>query len=167
VHNFRITKYNPKFRDDNDVFTNDEWTSYYDIGETFSNSKFTLADYIKWEKKYMDAIHIIMKANNIEYLKVSDLEKCSDQKHENFLESHIIEFFNILHDNMNVFQKDIDKLFELILREIVWCKLSSESMVVHFGYDYYMYIDSNSALDAEKNKIKNLGLFVENKKSPY
>lgn len=41
-------------------------------------------------------------------------------------------------------------------------------MFVHFGYDYYMYIGSSKELPQDlRNKIENLGLFVENFESPY
>lgn len=38
--------------------------------------------------------------------------------------------------NVNV----IDLIVRDCLRETIWCKLKSENLSIHFGYDYYMYV---------------------------
>lgn len=44
MYEYRITKYNPAFRKSNGAFSKDEWTSYSDVGGTFSGVALSLDD---------------------------------------------------------------------------------------------------------------------------
>ena len=46
---YRISKYNPKFRDEDGFYTRKEWTSISDIGESFDGSEVTIHEYLEIE----------------------------------------------------------------------------------------------------------------------
>lgn len=50
---YRITKYNPKNREKDGVYSKDEWTSISDIGKSFGDYKLTASDYLKVEDQYL------------------------------------------------------------------------------------------------------------------
>lgn len=159
---WRITKYNPQYRDDRGAYLKDEWICYSDIGEAFEDKIFTLAEYLKTENAYIQAILLFMEDLNVNSLRISSLEK--DGKCPKKVLVDDIEIVN----NMDVARKDIIPIIQLILRKKIWCKFETKEMYVHFGYDYYMYIGSiKRPSDSTIEKIEQMGLFVEERKSPY
>ena len=66
-----------------------------------------------------------------------------------------------------VFISEIPDLCRLILREYAWAKIESKKMFVHFGYDYYMYIGLEEQYEYVIDKVKYIGLFIEQMESPY
>jgi hypothetical protein len=45
VNEYRVTKYNPAFRDQSDAYTKAEWTCFKDIGRTYSGVLLTAEEY--------------------------------------------------------------------------------------------------------------------------
>lgn len=164
---WRITKYNPKNRDKNDFYQKKEWTSVSDIGNTFEDGELTLDDYLICEKAYIDAIILYMRGNNVESIKIEALEKGKYKKYTDFFEPETSKYFKSLKNNMLIPMERVTQVSRFALRELIWCKLVSERMFVHFGYDYYMYIGSEQPLENAINAIKESGLFVEAFTSPY
>ncbi len=72
---WRITKYNPNFRDENGSYTKDEWTSLYDVGKKYNDKVFTIEEYLETEEKYINSILKIMTFAKIPYLQVRNLYK--------------------------------------------------------------------------------------------
>lgn len=72
---YRITKYNPKFRDKNGVYLKDEWTSYDDIGQIRNYKEVTVEEYLNTEEKYIKAILSLLNEKKVNSLIISDLEK--------------------------------------------------------------------------------------------
>lgn len=176
MRSWRITKYNPDYRNESGQFTKDEWTSFCDIGKIFSGEKLDISQYIKTEDAYVEIIMMFMRNNNISNLKICSIEK----KHEltdsitklgNFIEIYSEEMLNLLNkikEEDIVDSKNIPDLCRLILREHIWCKLENmPDMFVHFGYDYYMYIGSLKEWDSIRQDVTRLGLFIEDFDSPY
>ena len=59
-------------------------------------------------------------------------------------------------------------IIQAILRNKLGCKLEFDNtMYVHFGWDYYMFISSAKACQSAIKKIEEIGLFVEPFVSPY
>ncbi len=59
-------------------------------------------------------------------------------------------------------------IVQCILRNKFWCKLEyDDTMYVHFGWDYYMYISASKSCPSTIKKIEEMGLFVEKFRSPY
>ena len=61
---------------------------------------------------------------------------------------------------------DIDHVVRMILRDVIWCKLSgSKGTYIHFGHDLYMYIGSES--EGVALGLPPRGLFYEDFELPY
>ncbi len=169
---YRITKYNPKYRNEKGHYLRNDWISYYGIGKEYIDGKLTLEKYLETEKKYIDAIIKFMDCLNISTLQVNSLER-----HNGFLEEleqdknnaqEMIEMFKTIKEGDVLNTAQVKDLCKLILRDYIWCRLENNSnMFVHFGYDYYMYIGSKNECKRAVNKIEKSGLFVEDFESPY
>ncbi|MGB8468123.1 MAG: hypothetical protein WCE21_03885 [Candidatus Babeliales bacterium] len=162
---WRITKYNPQYRNIHDVYLKDEWTSYSDIGKIFDKKKFCVNEYLTIEEAYITAILLFMDCVHTDDLRITDLEKNNTNFKKIFSE---ISPHQVPIKNEQIINKEqLLIIIRLILREAMWCRLESAHMYVHFGYDYYMYIGASLACDSTLQQIKQLGLFVEEYQSPY
>lgn len=153
MYEFRISKYNNDHRK-NGAFLRDEWTSFSDIGKPFNGKKLNYSEYAYTENLYLSLIEKICSLLNVSQMQITELEDYSN----------ICPYSNgRIVDSIN----EIVKVAQDCLREQYWCKLHSEILSFHFGYDYYLYVCS--PLDAQhiSNLVLDIGLFVENKKSPY
>jgi len=168
MYTWKITKYNPIFNGSDGRYENDEWTSISDIGKTFEGKMLSLESYKLCENAYIESIHLVMKANNVTSLKIQALEKRYTHDYPDMQEKYSKSYIESLKEGEIICYADIDFLVRLILREMVWCKLIvKQSMFVHFGYDYYMYIGSKEKLVNEIEEMIRLGLFPVEMQSPY
>lgn len=161
---WRITKYNPKYRDSHGTYFKNEWTSFSDIGNKFEGNIITLEDYLKIENAYVAAIILFMECLCIENFLIVNLEKNMPPKNNSSL---MRDTYSNLQNEQLITKKEIVIVAKLILRENLWCKFEANGMYVHFGYDYYMYIGSKKQCKDTISQIKKSGLFVEQYKSPY
>ena len=167
---YRITKYNPDKRTEQGHYLdNSEWTAISDINKPEYNSV-TYEEYEKVETAYVDAIKAIMLDNNLEFLQVDSLElhdkKQDFKKYEKTgrLKNIIVDFnmeLKILKNGLQIGFSEIDKIIRLILRETVWMLLINNNFEVRFGYDYYMYVKTNSIKESTIKEIEKTGLFLE------
>lgn len=167
MFSWRITKYNPCYRNYQGAYLKNEWISYGDIGISFDNTLFTFEDYIKVENMYIEAILLFMYCLEVSYLTFTPMEKYVLDKNDAHFSSSMIRLFNSIRDGIVVNRYTVDDLVRLILRETIWGKLKAQNMYVHFGYDYYMYIGAVHPCLKTIQKIKHMGLFVEKFDSPY
>jgi len=167
MHCWRITKYDPQYRDENGFYMKDDWTSINDVGKDSNGAVLTFDAYLRYENAYVDAIIQIMKANSIESLQVEELEKNSCVRYDDLPDLELKHCYNSLRENLLLSTQDIPLVSRLALRSIIWCKLYGKQMFVHFGYDYYMYIGSNNKAESVISAIENTGLFIEEMPSPY
>ncbi|OTN86770.1 hypothetical protein [Enterococcus faecium] len=165
----RVSKYNCKFRDKNGKYIKDEWTSYSDIGKKFEGKTFTLCDYKTIELKYINTVLEIAKSLDVNSFLLTQFEKNRNidtlTEHNEFLK----KMYNSLNDNKDIQIDNIPLVMKLLLREFIWGKLVHEKLVIHFGYDYYIYIGVNKKdIGNVKQIIKSHALFYEEKStSPY
>ncbi|MDT2692069.1 hypothetical protein P7E30_18045 [Enterococcus gallinarum] len=77
--------------------------------------------------------------------------------------------YNNLNKNKQIQLNNIPLVMKLLLREFIWGKLTHEQLVIHFGYDYYLYIGVNKEnIENVEQIIKRHDLFYEEKStSPY
>ena len=139
---FRITKYNPAFRNANGSYNRNEWTSYSDIGEFFPDGLLTKEEYQLWENRYLDVISHLAEEYHIDY------------------------FIPLRKENMPTIPSTISlpetlNLARRILREECWCILHHPKLEISFGYDYYMYIRCENISNALLEKIRIIGLYAE------
>jgi len=155
---YRITKYNPKYRNTEGAYLKSEWTSYSDIGKKFDDTILTIDQYLLVENAYITAIIVFMDCLNINILYVADLEK--NKKSRNNI-THFLTLFDSLKNGLLLNKEQIKIVSSMILRENLWCKLKTNNLYVHFGYDYYMYVESARECTAAVQSIEESGLFVE------
>lgn len=168
-YSWRITKYNPIFRDSQGKYCNEEWTSIFDVGKSFSGQVFTIQDYLQTEKMYIKAVLDFVEYLKLPGLKVTSLMKWTNEfKYSQYYSKEMIELYcNIKEDDI-LNSENLLNLCKLILRENLGCQLLYETKIfVHFGYDYYMYIGCDESCEDVIQKISKMGLFVEDFKSPY
>lgn len=122
---YRITKYDPAFRD-NGIYTRDEWTSISDVGKTYNGVPFSMDEYVKVESNYIACVKSIMRHLGVTAFAISALE--------------VYRSGTNIENVGTVSGKRVDHIMKACLREDIWCVLLSRIMTVRFGYDYYMYV---------------------------
>ena len=149
MHEFRITKYDPKKRDtDGSYLDQEEWTCFSEVG-----GKLTLDEYEKVESAYINTAIDFISKSGIVSLRITGLE-------ENMNESGFSE-------NDEVWLSSLPKILSSILRDLFWCRLESERGFIHFGWDYYMYVGVSEISQSAFSSASDRGLFVEEFTSPY
>lgn len=167
-YQWRITKYNPAFRDQDGAYMKDEWISSSDIGQTFNGKELTLNEYLEVEKAYVHAVMEFLKESKLTSLRVIQL-----QIHHEFIpdKSSLLyeEAFHLpIVEDAVIHEKDIPTVCKMVLRDYIHCHfVSMGQFFVHFGWDYYMYIGSNQPCNNAIKFAQNNKLFVEDYPSPY
>jgi len=167
MYYWRVTKYNPFYRDNQGRYKREEWTSIADIGKFYRGEELTIEEYQVIENAYVEAVILAMGELEIKSLKVKELEIRDYVVYDGISDFKSKHFYEIVQASKDVSIENIPYLVKLILREILWAKLESDDLFVHFGYDYYMYFVARKELKKSAKIISENGLFVENFKSPY
>lgn len=162
----RITKYDPKFRYSNSIYSKKEWTSYGDIGKVFNGDLFTLEEYINTEEKYIQAAKSFFIFFDCTSFTVKNVEKYHNTREFLPNDLHLFENYLKIKNRSSFSINEIDTIIQLILRNYLWCELFGNSFksVVRFGYDYYMYFSFSAKkkdITPLYNIIKKIGLFWE------
>ncbi len=168
-YQWRVTKYNPKFRDEFGHFTLiEEWTCPSEIGKTINGKEFTLDEYLKVEAAYINSVMKFMEESNIDSLRILQL-KSNRSEEDKTSPLYEKDFENlVLKEDSVVGKNEIRLICKMILRNFLWCNLySKDNFFVHFGSEYYMYIGSNVKCTKAIKYAENNGLFVEQYTSPY
>lgn len=169
MKSWRITKYNPHNRDLEGRYLFEDWTSVSDIGRIYSGEKLEVDEYLDIERKY-----IIVMLAAMQELKQSSLKMVLLQKNGLNLDKKKLTLdwinkkeYKGLKDNKIISFVEIPKIIQSSLREIIWCRLKGEdNFTIHFGYDFYTYIESKYDLPNTANLAKRLGLYFEEFEAP-
>ena len=153
VNEYRVTKYNPAFRDQSGAYTKDEWTFFRQIGQTFSGVPFTTAEYERVEDAYVEVALSFLRESGMSSMKVAGFEN----------RMQMLDFQN---DSVLPFDR-IGEIIRRVLREEFWCRLEGSESFIHFGWDYYMYVRVPHPCPAAEARAAELGLCVEEFASPY
>ena len=168
MNGWRITKYNPAFRDGRGAYLKDEWTSVSDVGKSFDGAVLTFEEYRKIEDAYVSTALSFISEAGLDALTVTYLEsnRVSEARAEDL---RGIDFDpKLARRGMPLSGGALGDVCRLVLREILWCKLESESgFYLHFGYDYYMYVGSPVPSEKSIAYGSQQSLFVEERESPY
>ena len=127
MNEYRVTKYNPAFRDQSGAYTKVEWTSFTQIGQTFSGVMLTSDEYEHVEQAYVQAALSFLRESGLFTMRVAGLE--NSQTHP----------LDVQNDSVLPLDR-ISEIIRRILREEFWCRLEGGQSFIHFGWDYYMYI---------------------------
>lgn len=155
MYQYRVTKYNPKFRSLSGAYTKAEWTSISDVGKTIAGHLVTQAEYALVESAYVaSALDFLDEAG------VSSLAICGLENHR----SYPVAFS----EGMQLGGETLAIAFQDVLRENYWCRFErATEAFVHFGYDYYMYLGTGKLCAPAIERAHRRGLFVEEYESPY
>ena len=151
MNKFRVSKYNPKYRE-NGIYTKDEWTDYSDVGQVFENGILSLEEYLKTEEQYILCIISVLKKDGIIFLSIEDFEQYG---------------YTEWKDKTTVTIDELSSLIRDCLRNKCWCKLRNNETYLHFGYDYYVYISSGMSSKNMCTICRSYNLFCEELSSPY
>ncbi|MBP7822146.1 MAG: hypothetical protein KA010_04435 [Saprospiraceae bacterium] len=169
---YRITKYNPIFRNEKGHYLKDEWTDVSDVGKIFDGKQLTENDYLVIEKAYIASVFTMLAISNLDHLRIVGLwpenisERLSLEKDRWYFESGF-ESIVLIEDHL-VLLSELELVLKLIFRGTISCRLEVyNQFYVHFGYDYYMYIGGKEISDIALAEISSSGLFIEPYGSPY
>lgn len=171
MENYRISKYNLMHRNQQGVYTVDEWTSWSDIGKVYQGIEFTKEDYLKTESLYCNVIHEILTQQGVKVLKVCDLEKTfSLQETSHFLSEKSLQLteeeryiIQTIHEKQKISIEKIKAYVKLLLRDCFWCILADteSDAKVSVEYDYYVHLICNALDRSQINAYEKLGIYVE------
>ena len=151
---YRVTKYDPRFRDPTGAYTRDDWTAVSDIGRSFEGVVLTNGEYDRVETAYASTAVAMLAEAGVESLKVTGLEQHGNMGAP-FDENAVVSLSNIA------------EVARSVLRQEYWCRLESPEAFVHFGWDYYMYVGIPKVPSLALAQAHERGLFVEVCESPY
>ncbi len=167
-YQWRITKYNPAYRNAEGHYLRDEWTSASEIGKSFLGEILTLDDYLQVEKAYVDTVMKFLEVYQIENVRLIHLETYGLSNVDKTSPLYDPSFDIIpLAEDMLVTIEQIPVVCKMALREYIYCQLISEDFFVQFGYDYYLFIGANSIQQEAIQFASEQHLFVEQMMSPY
>ena len=154
---YRVTKYDPKFRDTAGAYTRDEWIMFSQVGSEVAGEVLSLAAYEKIEQSYIDSAIFFLKEAGVRQLLVNGFEN----NRQTVSGKLFREGLSLEHDALRA-------AFKSVLREEFWSRFEDDSgSFVHFGWDYYMYIGVLVPCVEAIAQARQSGLFVEEFRSPY
>lgn len=158
-----VTKYNPAFRDDEGHYKKEEWVGFFQVGKRINGELLTFDLYSEAENKYITAVKWFFQLHNCTCITLKSVEKKDIADYQHADKDQLLKVYNLIDEGFSLSIDDIDSVIKLILRELVWAELfckQEELIAVRFGYDFYMYFNSNRNIDALSERITKLGLFV-------
>ncbi|MBE6091130.1 MAG: hypothetical protein E7206_24505 [Clostridium beijerinckii] len=172
MYKYRISKYNPSYRDNDGRYLKEEWTAISDIGKAFDGVKLSIEEYKKIEDSYIKVIQLIMNYVGVQFLTIDKVVRSfSNEKFEELFiateyrhlyTSEILDIYHRVRDKENLDKERIDQFCRLLLREDIGAKIFYQNKIkVFIGYDYLMGIHTSKSLEKLIPEIEELGLYVE------
>lgn len=170
---YRISKYNPRYRDAEDRYMNDEWTDFSDIGRCFDEKIFTISEYRIVELNLLFVLYHLFLEKGIESFEINKMEKFTKSKWEGKKSLKRAQLEGKIYSQIMEYSKPGDKvdvaemfaLCQLILRNCLWCsitgKCQSDELQVDFGWDYYVYIYCTEISDRIIKLAEDAGIYIE------
>lgn len=151
MNTFRISKYEPQFRQNN-RYLKDEWTDYSDIGKMFNGIPLTEREYFSTEKQYISCLINILESAKVESISIESLEDYDK---------------TIWYNKQRLTMENIPEIIRDCLRNKCWCRLEGDGAYIHFGYDYYVYLGIELPYIVTESICRRYKLFCELFQSPY
>jgi hypothetical protein len=155
---YRLTKYDPKYRDENGHYQKIEWTYFAQVGQSIGSKTLSEHEYCKVEDAYISSILSFLRESNIENLMLTNVQVGDANR----------EIASDLRNGKICSLEEAENLFRFVLREVLWCKFEWKNVAyVHFGWDNYLYIGLPRSCPASIAYAQEQLLFVEQFDSPY
>ena len=125
------------------------WNSFFDIGTLASEN-----EYLYIESLYIDLLLDIAREIDVAFFAMEEFENYDSLP---------------LKDGQKISLEKLPFVAKSILRDKCWCKLVNDSMEIHFGYDYIMYVVINKAnvnIKPILNEYSGI-LVIDERISPY
>lgn len=125
------------------------WNSFFDIGTLASEN-----EYLYIESLYIDLLLDIAREIDVAFFAIEEFENYDSLP---------------LKDGQKINLEKLPFVAKSILRDKCWCKLVNDSMEIHFGYDYIMYVVINKAnvnIKPILNEYSGI-LVIDERISPY
>lgn len=172
MYKYRISKYNPIYRDNNGIYLKEEWTAISDIGKSFDGVKLSVEEYKKVEDSYIRVIKLVMSYVGTRFLTIDKVirsfsneefqEAFIETEYRNLYTSEIINIYHSIKDNENLDEEGSDRFCRLLLREDIGSEVFYEDKIkIFIGYDYLMGVHTIKSLENLIPEIEELGLYVE------
>ncbi len=167
MREYRVTKFDPRYRNEYGHFIRDDWTSYGDVGKVCNGILVTYENYLKIESQYVNTVVGVMNGIKMDEISLVGHERRHVKYNDKKATKEMKKLNRSLIKRNAVYISEVPDLCRLILRGCTWVKMESRKMFVHFGYDYYMYIGLEEQYEHVMGEVKNSGLFFEEMESPY
>jgi hypothetical protein len=154
MNQYRVTKYDPTFRDASGAYTRQDWTSFSDIGRAFGDITLSREEYLRVESAYVDIAMRFLAEDGARSLRVVEVENHGGLARAP-KEGDIVS------------GEELAAVCSSILRDEYWCRLEADGRYLHFGYDFYLYVGVKNQCAGSIQAAHGLGLFVEEFASPY
>ena len=141
MNRYQLSKYHPSIPSP----WSSEWTSYSDIGKRFNGDLLTEEKYLAVEEKFCKCLCEIAECILEDHFLISGLENYKKTK---WKDGAIVTL-----NNFSFVIKDC-------LREKCWCKLVSKNLIISFGYDYYVHIETTLAEEELVAIVNKYGLYL-------
>lgn len=153
-HEYRVTKYDPKYRNAEGHYTREEWTFFAQVGKRVAGRRVTMAEYLQAETKYLQVLDAMLREAGVARLQLRDVWTGTRLR--------------IWSKPRTITLRTALSFARLSLREQVGGVLVAPwRAYVHFGWDYYMYVGLARPTPAALELATTLGLFAEPCPSPY
>jgi len=159
-YKYRVTKYNPEFRDANGHYLRSEWTEHADIGEVFGGVRLEDEEYLRVEALYLAATRYFLEEARIPGLVLKDLQV--------WFEDLEAEGLGFLKNGATLSVEQCLAFQRALLRHEAFGALSIPGRAyLHVGFDFYVYIGLPVPCLSAVQAVERSGLFVEPFRSPH
>lgn len=152
-YRYRVTKYDPAYRDEWGAYTRDEWASRRDIGQEIGGYVLTDDDYLSTENRYLYVLTAFAQESGVSHLTVVGLDKPPGVPAE----------WRHLQEGATVSLDEAVEIARIMLREEpLGARLEDgDRFYVHVSDNMYMWIGSHVECTFSIGEAQRLGLFVE------
>lgn len=172
-YRFRVTKYDPRLRNESGAFIGDDWTCISEIGQVFNGQALTRERYEQVEAAYLKAAELFAQESGITELAVR-----TPLFGRNFTPGPLLPGYGPatsgllseeFYDGRQVSLPEGLELVRAMLRgDGVWCRLEAEGRFsAEVSWDYYLYVNSHQPCSQAVDQAHRMELFVEEDYTSY
>jgi hypothetical protein len=148
LHQYRLTKYNPRLRGESGWYIGDDWTMHSQIGESFEGLRLTLPGYLDIEAQHLVTVASFIEESGTISLTAQGVEDADDT-------------FRVVEGQQLAAIEAVEAVRQM-LRDEGWCRLADgDRFYIHAGHDYYLYIGSELPCEVSVELAEQRGLFVD------